>query len=138
MSWPRHTSFRRDFSRTVRGFRICLAAHFADPFAAAMSRQRRGGRRRRQTMDFAAHVRRLAGAAGSAVSSIGFPRAAEMIKNDSDRRCARISVQSAIASLICEINENDFCVSASSADDHFFVTTSAHFVYNEEFVVAQV
>jgi len=109
MSWPRHTSFRRDFSRTVRGFRICLAAHFADPFAAAVSRQRRGGRRRRQTMDFAAHVRGLAGATGSAVSSIGFPRAAEMIKNDSDRRCARISVQSAIASLICEINENDFC-----------------------------
>jgi len=58
-------------------------------------------------MDLAAHVRGLAGAAGSAISSVGFSRAAEIIKNDSDGRCTRISVQSATASLIHEINEDD-------------------------------
>lgn len=44
----------------------------ADPLIAAVSRQGGSGRRRRQTVNLAAHVRGLAGAAGPTVSPVGF------------------------------------------------------------------
>jgi len=61
----------------VQRFRVCLVPQLTDPFAAAMPRQGRGGRRRGEAVDLTAHIRGFAGAAGSAVSPVDFSRTTE-------------------------------------------------------------
>lgn len=128
----------------MRRFRICFHSRFADSLVAAVSRQRRGGRRRRQAVDFAAYVGGFAGAAGSTISPVGFSGTTEMSETiyryDVSRardtrniqRLNLISTGNFIRLLICKIN--DECekwryrrsLFALFANDYLFLTKKSY------------